>query len=52
MKSAYNESLLSEFVAREQAHRSAQEKTIELTIAVWNDFNARLGSFSDEYSSL
>jgi len=27
-------------------------KTIQSTIATWNEFNAKQGSFSDEYSSL
>jgi antitoxin CcdA len=46
------ESLLSDFVAQEQKHRLAKAKTLEVTIAVWNDFNSKMGSFSDEYSSL
>jgi antitoxin CcdA len=46
------ESLLSDFVAQEQRHRLAKSKTLETTIAVWNDFNAKIGSFADEYSSL
>jgi len=46
------ESLLSDFVERERKHRLARAKTIEATVAVWNDFNAKMGSFSDEYSSL
>ncbi len=46
------ESLLSDFVAQEQRHRLAKAKTLETTIAVWNDFNAKIGSFADEYSSL
>ena len=46
------ESLLSDFVAQEQKHRLAKAKTLEATIAVWNDFNSKMGSFSDEYSSL
>jgi antitoxin CcdA len=46
------ESLLSDFVAQEQKHRLAKTKTLEATIALWNDFNAKSGSFSDEYSSL
>jgi antitoxin CcdA len=46
------ESLLSDFVAQEQKSRAAKAKSIEATIAVWNDFNAKVGSFSDEYSSL
>lgn len=46
------ESLLSDFVAQEQRHRLAKTKALEATIAVWNDFNAKMGSFSDEYSPL
>jgi DNA-binding phage protein len=46
------ESLLSDFVAQEQKRRMAKAKTLEATIAVWNDFNVKMGSFSDEYSSL
>ncbi len=46
------ELLLSEFVAQERKHRLAKAKTLEATIALWNDFNAEMGSFSDEYSSL
>ena len=46
------ESLLSDFVAQEQRHRLAKAKTLETTIAVWNDFNAKFSSFADEYSSL
>jgi antitoxin CcdA len=46
------ESLLSDFVAQEQKQRLAKAKTLETTIAAWNDFNAKIGSFADEYSSL
>jgi antitoxin CcdA len=46
------ESLLSDFVAQEQKHRLAKTKALAATIAAWNDFSAKMGSFSDEYSSL
>jgi antitoxin CcdA len=46
------ESLLSDFVEQEQGHRLSKTKTLEATISVWNDFNDKVGSFSDEYSSL
>jgi hypothetical protein len=46
------EPLLSDFVEQEQEHRLAKTKALGATIAVWNDFNAKLGSFSDEYTSL
>jgi antitoxin CcdA len=46
------ESLLSDFVAQEQRHRLAKTKALEAAIATWNDFNVKVGSFSDEYSPL
>ena len=46
------EDLLSEFVAQEQAQRRAKAKTLAATIATWNDFNAKCGSFADEHSTL
>ena len=46
------ESLLSDFVAQEQRNRLAKTKSLEATIAMWNDFNTKLGSIADEYSSL
>ena len=46
------ESLLSDFVVKEQKQRLAKAKTVDATIATWNDFNAKQGSFADEYSSL
>lgn len=46
------ESLLSDFVAQEQKQRLVKAKTLEATIATWNDFNVKSGSFADEYSSL
>jgi antitoxin CcdA len=46
------ELLLSDFVAQEQKQRLAKSKTLAATIAVWNDFNSKIGAFADEYSSL
>jgi antitoxin CcdA len=46
------EALLSDFVAQEQKNRLAKTETLAATIAVWNDFNVKIGSFSDEYSPL
>ncbi|OGA26362.1 MAG: plasmid maintenance protein CcdB [Betaproteobacteria bacterium RIFCSPLOWO2_02_FULL_65_24] len=46
------ESLLAGFVENERRQRLAQARTIEATIATWNGFNAKLGSFADEYSTL
>ena len=46
------ESLLANFVAHEHQQRIAKEKTLAATIATWNNFNAKSGSFADEYSTL
>ena len=46
------ESLLADYVEHERQQRMAKTRTLEATIATWNDFIARRGSFADEYSSL
>ena len=46
------ESLLADFVTNEQRKRMDKAKTIKATINSWNDFIAKHGSFSDEYSTL
>ena len=46
------ESLLADYVGRERQRRIAEARTIEVTMATWNDFNAKHGSFADEYSPL
>ena len=46
------ESLLAGYVERERQRRIAEARTIEATMAIWNDFNAKHGSFADEYSPL
>jgi antitoxin CcdA len=46
------ESLLADYVERERQRRIAEARTIEATMAMWNDFNAKNGSFADEYSPL
>jgi len=46
------ESLLAEFVERERQQKLAKTRSLEATIATWNDFNAKIGSFADEYSTL
>jgi hypothetical protein len=46
------ESLLSDFVEQEHKRRLAKSKSLRATITVWNDFDAKIGSFADEYSSL
>jgi antitoxin CcdA len=46
------ESLLSDYLATAREERLAKSKAVESTVKVWNDFNAKSGSFADEYSSL
>ena len=46
------ESLLADFVEHERQQRLAKTKTLEATVAIWNDFNAKFGSFADQHSTL
>lgn len=46
------ESLLANFVEHELQQRYAKAQTVAATMATWNDFNAKLGSFADEHSTL
>ena len=46
------ESLLSAYLAKAREERLAKHKAVEATVKVWNDFNSKSGSISDEYSSL
>lgn len=46
------ETLLAGYVEHERQQRLAKAKTLDATIAMWNDFNAGHGSFADEYSTL
>jgi antitoxin CcdA len=46
------ESLLSGYLARARDERLARSKAVESTVKLWNDFNSKSGSISDEYSSL
>jgi antitoxin CcdA len=46
------ESLLSDFVRREQRERLQRSKAIEAAMLSWNEFNFKSGSIADEYSSL
>ncbi|MDD5247691.1 MAG: type II toxin-antitoxin system CcdA family antitoxin [Rhodocyclaceae bacterium] len=46
------ESLLADYVEHERQLRIAKAMTLEATIATWNDFNAKRGSFADEHSTL
>jgi antitoxin CcdA len=46
------ESLLSGYLAKAREEQLARSEAVESTVKVWNDFNVKSGSFSDEYSSL
>lgn len=46
------ESLLVDYVEHERQQRLAKAKTVDATVSMWNAFNAKYGSFADEYSSL
>jgi antitoxin CcdA len=46
------ESLLSGYLARARDERLAKSKVVKSTVSMWNEFNSKSGSISDEYSSL
>jgi len=46
------ESLLASYVEHEHQQRRTKAKELEITVAMWNNFNAKHGSFADEYSTL
>lgn len=46
------ESLLADYVEHERQQRIAKTRMLEASIAMWNDFNAKQGSFADQYSPL
>ena len=46
------ESLLADFVTRERQQRLDKAKTLQASVATWNNFSSRFGSFADEHSTL
>ena len=46
------ESLLKDFVERENQQRLAEAKAIAQTIATWNNFGDKVESFADQHSTL
>jgi antitoxin CcdA len=46
------ESLLADFVEQERRKRVAKTNALHATIATWNEFNDKFGSFADEHSTL
>lgn len=50
--SAVVESLLAEFVAKQNEAQQARARQADSAAETWNDFNAHHGSFADEHSTL
>lgn len=50
--SALVESLLVEFLRREEQRRTAETQTARAVVATWNRFAEETGSFADEHSTL
>ena len=46
------ESLLGDFLSKERERRSGVVEDARATVALWNDFAERNGSFADEHSTL
>jgi len=46
------ESLLADFLSREKQRRTAEARAVKETIATWNSFAEKHGSFADEHSTL
>jgi antitoxin CcdA len=46
------ESLLADYVLREQQKRAAAADVVRETVATWNRFADNVGSFADEHSTL
>ena len=46
------ETLLADYVRKERRQRAEKGKALRTTIATWNAFNAKSGSFANEYSTL
>ena len=46
------ESLLAEFLAAEKLRRAAELERVRATVATWNEFAEKHGSFADDHSTL
>ena len=46
------EGLLAEFLAEKQAEQDARSEALRATVATWNTFGDKHGSFADEHSTL
>ena len=43
------EKLLADYVTEEQKQLDERERQLDAAIAAWNEFDAKYGSFADEY---
>jgi post-segregation antitoxin (ccd killing protein) len=50
--SAVVESLLADYITQEKQRRAAEANAVRETVAAWNRFAERLGSFADQHSTL
>ena len=50
--SAVVESLLAEYITKQNEARQAKARCADAATAAWNTFNERSGSFADEHSTL
>jgi antitoxin CcdA len=46
------ESLLADFVSKERERRMGVVEEAQATVALWNEFGERNGSFADDHSTL
>jgi post-segregation antitoxin (ccd killing protein) len=46
------ESLLADFVSKERERRMGVVEEARATVALWNEFGERNGSFADDHSTL
>jgi len=46
------ESLLADFLAAEKQRRAGEAQIVRATVATWNRFAEKHGSFADEHSTL
>lgn len=50
--SAVVESLLADYITQEKQRRAAEANAVRETVATWNRFAERVGSFADDHSTL
>ena len=50
--SAVVESLLADYLVQEKQRRAAEADAVRETVATWNRFAERVGSFADDHSTL